>query len=85
MGTIARVIEPLGPYHEIVELGGDVHYSLEMCIFLRPLPKDEADRIVAELEYQHRRRRIIRSRSNAPRWLRSSPKFDKLFDSSSRP
>lgn len=87
MGAAWRVIEALGPHHEIVELGGVVHYSVEMLSYLRSLPKEQADRIVAEIAYQNRRRRIIRLRSDAPRWLRSSPELDRipLFDSSSRP
>lgn len=65
MGTIPRVIEPLGPHHEIVKVGGTVHYSLEMRAYLARLPREEADRIVAELECQHRGRRIIRPRADS--------------------
>lgn len=79
MGTAARVIEPLGPYHEIVEVGGFVHYSMEMLAYLTRIPKEQADRIVAEIEYANRRRRLIRLRADAPRWCHSSPEFDRLF------
>lgn len=64
MGTIERVIEPIGAMHELVEVGGDVHYGLQMRLYLASLPKDEADRIVRDIEYRNRRRRIIRRRTS---------------------
>lgn len=60
MGTIIRKVEPIGASHEIVHVGGAVNYSREMLAYLSRLPKEEADRIVAELGYQNRPRRIIR-------------------------
>ena len=58
MGTISRVIED-HPNFQIVEVGGHVHYSQELRLHLASLPKDEADRVIAELEHQHRIRRVV--------------------------
>lgn len=64
MGTIVRKVEPIGANHEIVHLGGVVNYGQEMIAYLSGLPKAQADRIVRELEYQHRPRRVIRQRNS---------------------
>lgn len=57
-----RIIDDdLPPFTDIpiIELGGTVHYSLEMRAYLARLPRDEADRIVREIEYRNRPRRVI--------------------------
>jgi hypothetical protein len=43
----------------IIDLGGHVSYSLEMRAYLARLPKDRAERIVREIEYRARPRRVI--------------------------
>jgi len=58
MGTVKRVVEDRGNY-QIVEVGGYVHYSWEFWAAMARLPREQAKRIVAELEHQHRRRKII--------------------------
>ena len=43
----------------IIELGGTVHYSLEMRAYLAKLPHEQAERIVRDIEYRNRPRRVI--------------------------
>lgn len=64
MGTIIRKVEPIGPMAEILHIGGCVNYSLEIRAYLARIPKEQAERIVAELEYQHRPRKIVRLRTS---------------------
>ena len=44
---------------KIKQLGGSVHYSEEMRVHLSRLPREEAKRIVAEIEYRARPRRVL--------------------------
>lgn len=54
----------------IIELGGTVHYSLEMQAYLARLPREDAERIVREIEWRARPRRIVDWRSVWNRMLR---------------
>jgi len=58
MGIYGRVIEEHTNYR-IVQLGGYVHYSWEFRLFLASLPIEEAERIVAQIEYQNRPRKVV--------------------------
>jgi hypothetical protein len=51
--------QPLSDEIPIIELGGTVYYSLEIRAYLARLPREEAKRIVNEIEYKHRPRRVI--------------------------
>lgn len=50
---------PLSESIPIIELGGTVHYSLEMRACLARLPREEAELIVREIEYRSRPRRVV--------------------------
>ena len=60
-----RIIEE-GFAYRIVEYGGHVNYSQEFLFHLSHLPKEEADRIVAEIEYRSRIRRVVERKFTGP-------------------
>ena len=43
----------------IIEVGGETHYSLEFRVYLMSLPFEQRKRIVEDIEYRNRRRRLI--------------------------
>lgn len=56
---IVHNLPPPMPDIPIIEFGGTVHYSFEMRAYLATLPREEANRIIQEIEYRNRPQRVI--------------------------